>query len=144
MTTTISATNEVLLSADEQSAARDFVRSLEGQPPRVASDRDAALPTAVARVLELVLEAMAEGRPVSVAAMPENLTTTAAAGLLGLSRPTLMKLVREGRIPSHKVGSHHRLRSIDVLALQDELRLERQQAVFDVMDFDDDLASENP
>lgn len=144
MTITISATNELLLSADEQSAARDFVRSLDGQPPRVTSGQDAILPAEVAGVLELVLEAMAEGRPVSVAAMPENLTTTAAAGLLGLSRPTLMKLVREGRIPAHKVGSHHRLRSIDVLALKDELRLERQQSVFEVMNLDDELASGNP
>lgn len=143
MTTTISATNEVLLSIDEQSAARDFVRSLDGQLPRVASNQNTALPPAVARVLELVLEAMAEGHPVSIVAMPENLTTTAAAGLLGLSRPTLMKLVREGRIPAHKVGSHHRLRSTDVLALKDELRLERQQAVFDVMDLDDELAADN-
>lgn len=143
MTITIAATNEVLLSADEQSAARDFVQSLDGRPPRVASGQDAALPVEVARVLELVLEAMAEGRPVSVAAMPENLTTTAAAGLLGLSRPTLMKLVREGRIPAHKVGSHHRLRSADVLALKDELRLERQQAVFDVIDLEDELAGED-
>lgn len=144
MTVTIAATNEVLLSADEQSAARDFVRSLDSQTPRVPFGEDTALPPAVAGVLELVLEAMAEGRPVSVAAMPERLTTTAAAGLLGLSRPTLMKLVREERIPAHKVGSHHRLRSADVLALKDELRLERQQAIFDVMDLDDELASDNP
>lgn len=144
MTITIAATNEVLLSADERSAARDFVQSLGGRPLQIATGQDAALPAEVARVLELVLEAVAECRPVSVAAMPENLTTTAAAGLLGLSRPTLMKLVREGRIAAHKVGSHHRLRSADVLTLKDELRLERQQAVFDVMDLEDKLASENP
>lgn len=144
MTITITATNEVLLSADEQSAARDFVQSLDGRSPRVASGQGAALPIEVSRVLELVLEAMAEGRPVSVSAMPESLTTTAAAGLLGLSRPTLMKLVREGRIPAHKVGSHHRLRSADVLTLKDELRLERQRAVFDVLDLEEELASDNP
>lgn len=144
MTITIAATNEVLLSSDEQSAARDFVRSLGGQPVQIGTGQDAKLPVEVATVFELVLEAMAEGRPVSIAAMPENLTTTAAAGLLGLSRPTLMKLVRKGRIPAHKVGSHHRLRSADVLALKDELRLERQQAVFDVMDLEDELAGNNP
>lgn len=144
MTITIAATNEVLLSADEQSAARDFVQSLGGQPLQISTGQQTELPADLARVLELVLEAVAEGRPVSVSAMPENLTTTAAAGLLGLSRPTLMKFVREGRIPAHKVGSHHRLRSADVLTLKDELRLERQQAVFDVMDLEDELASDQP
>lgn len=139
----IAATNEVLLSSDDQSAARNFVQSLEGRPPRLATDHAATLPAEVARVLEAVLEAMAEGRPVSVTTMPEELTTTAAAGLLNVSRPTLMKFVREGRLPAHKVGSHHRLRSTNVLALKNELRLERQQAVFDVMDLEDELASED-
>ena len=86
---------------------------------------------------------MAEGRPVSVTTMPENLTTTAAAGLLGLSRPTLMKFIREGRIPAHKVGSHHRLPSTDVLALREKLHRERQQAVFGVMDLYDQLEAEH-
>lgn len=144
MTTLIAATNEVLLSADEQSAAHDFMRSFEGRPPRLASEEGAALPAGVARALELVLEAMSEGRPVSVTTMPENLTTTTAAGLLGVSRPTLMKFVREERIPTYKVGSHHRLRSADVLALLDELRLERQQAVFELMDLEEDLTAERP
>lgn len=143
MTTLISATNEVLLSADEQSAAHVFMESLEGRAPRLASEEGAPLPAGVAHALELVLNAMAEGRSVSVTTMPEDLTTTAAAGLLGMSRPTLMKIVREGRIPSHKVGSHHRLRSADVLALRNELRQERQQAVFDVMDLEDELANDH-
>lgn len=144
MATLIAATNEVLLSATEQSAAHDFVRALDGQPPRVTSDQGVALPIEVARALELVLEAMAAGQSVSVSTMPENLTTTTAAGLLGLSRPTLMKFVREGRVPAHKVGSHHRLRSADVLAFREELRLERQQAVFAAMDLEEELASESP
>ena len=144
MTTLISATNEVLLSTDEQSAVHDFMQSLEGRSPRLASEEGAPLPAGVAQALELVLEAISEGRPVSVATMPENLTTTTAAGLLGVSRPTLMKLVRAGRIPTNKVGSHHRLRSADVLDLREELRKERQQAVFDVMDLEDELASDNP
>ncbi len=55
---------------------------------------------------------------------PEELTTTAAADMLGVSRPTLMKLIEAGEIRSHKVGSHSRLRSADVL----ELRTKRAAA----------------
>lgn len=140
MTTLISATNEVVLSADDQSAAHMFMQSFQGRSPRLVADGGVPLPEGVAQALGLVLQAMSEGRPVSVSTMPENLTTTTAAGLLGVSRPTLMKFVSEGRIPSHKVGSHHRLRSTDVLDLRDELRRERQQAVFDIMDMEDDLS----
>lgn len=39
---------------------------------------------------------------------------TVVVRMLGISRPTLMKLVYDGAIPSHKVGSHTWLRSADL------------------------------
>lgn len=39
----------------------------------------------------------------------EQFTTTEAAKLLGISRPTLMKLIEAGEIDSVKVASHHRI-----------------------------------
>ena len=49
-----------------------------------------------------------------------SLRTTAAAEMLGISRPTLLKLVREGELPSHKVGAHHRFLLNDVLEYRDK------------------------
>ncbi len=48
--------------------------------------------------------------------------------LLGVSRPTLMKLVNGGNVPAHKVGSHTRLNPRDVLRLQELRRIERATA----------------
>jgi excisionase family DNA binding protein len=64
--------------------------------------------------------------------MPENLTTTAAASVLGVSRPTLMKMIKRHEIPAHKVGSHSRLRTEDVLAARTARRSKQRQA-FDAL-----------
>lgn len=54
--------------------------------------------------------------------LDEVLTTSQAAVLLGVSRPTLVAWLEAGRIPYHQVGSHRRVRRSDVLAYQDRLR----------------------
>lgn len=53
---------------------------------------------------------------VSITQTPDELTPAAAAGMLGISRPTLMKLIRDGVIESHKVGSHNRVKTNDIIS----------------------------
>ena len=57
-----------------------------------------------------ILEAMAAGRGVTI--IPENaeLTTVQAVEVLNVSRPFLIKLLEEDRIPYRKVGKHRRIR----------------------------------
>jgi len=42
----------------------------------------------------------------------------------------LMKLIRSGEVPAHKVGTHHRLKAADVMAFKRE-RLARQRQALD-------------
>ncbi|WP_284251855.1 helix-turn-helix domain-containing protein [Litorihabitans aurantiacus] len=81
-------------------------------------------------MIQQVLHAMAEGRTLTVGTMPEALTTTVAAEHLGISRPTLMKLVRDGEIDSFKVGTHTRIRFAEIKRYR-AARLERQRKAFD-------------
>ena len=53
------------------------------------------------------------------AATDELLTTSEAAALLGISRPTLVAWLEVGRIPFQWRGSHRRLRASDVRAYVD-------------------------
>lgn len=55
---------------------------------------------------------------VFVRTLPESLTTSVAAAELGISRPTLMKLIARGELPSQKVGSHTRVKRDDVAAFK--------------------------
>jgi excisionase family DNA binding protein len=59
----------------------------------------------------------------------DELTTTEAADLLNVSRPHLVKLLKQGDIPHHKVGSHHRVYRKDVLSYKNEQRERAEDAL---------------
>lgn len=77
------------------------------------------LPVSVVDALEAMLEELAQGHAVIVST-PERedseLSTTAAAACLGMSRPTLINLLETGEIPYRMVGTHRRVRFSDVAA----------------------------
>jgi excisionase family DNA binding protein len=65
----------------------------------------------------------------SAALIPEHdlLTTQAAANVLGVSRPHLVKMLEAGEIPFEKVGTHRRIRFGDVMSYA-RSRSERRRA----------------
>lgn len=93
-------------------------------------------------MISKVLRAIKEDLPISISTLPLEVTTTTAASMLGMTRPTLMKHVRAGRVPAQMVGSHHRLFSRDVLAFREELKDEKRQAVFALMDLENELEAQ--
>ncbi|MFC6009957.1 helix-turn-helix domain-containing protein [Nocardia lasii] len=95
------------------------------------------VPAELAEILAKVVRTVAAGGTVTIGSMPDELTTSSAADLLGISRPTLMKLVREGQIAAHKVGTHTRLATTDVLAYQDRLRQRQRAALQELRDFEE-------
>jgi excisionase family DNA binding protein len=84
------------------------------------------LPAEAYRVLRQVLEAMSKGLAITVIPQHTMLTTQEAADLLGISRPTLVKLLEAGEIPYESRGRHRRLLLADVLDYQDRARRGRK------------------
>lgn len=93
------------------------------------------LPQETYRVLRQVVEAMHQGLAVTVAPQSKTLTSQQAADLLGVSRPTVIKLLDEGKIPFERTGTHRRILLHDLLAYRTKRRQD-QYAALDAMSAD--------
>jgi excisionase family DNA binding protein len=72
---------------------------------------------------------MAYGQAVTIAPVHQRLTTQEAAVLLGISRPTFVKLLDAGEIPYEQPGRHRRVLLTDVLAYRERRSSRRGEAL---------------
>jgi excisionase family DNA binding protein len=93
-----------------------------------ASDR-VEIPVGVYEVLRQVVDAMRQGLAVTIAPQSQMLSTQQAADLLGVSRPTLVKLLNTDRIPFERTGTHRRVLLRDILAYRQQRREEQYAAL---------------
>lgn len=87
------------------------------------------IPRAALRLMLEALRTMKDGHPVTVLPLDAELSTQEAAELLNVSRPYVVKLLDEGKIPSRKVGVYRRVLATDVLAYKQENKAARYAAL---------------
>jgi excisionase family DNA binding protein len=99
------------------------------------------LPSGMVRLMLDVFTQVARGHRVSIVSKESTLTTAAVADLLNVSRPYVVQLLSEGKLPFSMVGTHRRVRLEDALqyretqrqqslALMQELSAEAQELGF--------------
>lgn len=103
-------------------------RRLVGLKLQLDDGTELDVPEGLAETFHAVISGVANGR-VQMKMTPTELTSTSAADVLGISRPTLLKMVDRGEISSRKVGSHRRFLADEVFALA-ELRREGKKQAF--------------
>ncbi|GGM31162.1 helix-turn-helix domain-containing protein [Micromonospora yangpuensis] len=139
--TVVALKEETYLPEDDREVAKvhDFIRAHEragrgALEPRyflagaTPADR-VELPAEIYGVLRQVVEALQQGLAVTVAPRTLTLTTQQAADLLGVSRPTVVKLLDEGKIPFERVGTHRRVQLPDLLTYREQRRAEQYAAL---------------
>lgn len=87
------------------------------------------LPSPLAPFIAAVLRELAQGHAVAVVSTAEEISTGAAATLLGVSRPHVAKLIDTGVLAGRKINRHRRVRLADVMAFK--RKMERRSRLLD-------------
>lgn len=81
-------------------------------------------------ILKQVVAALSKGQSISILTRDEEISTQQAAEILGVSRPTVVRLVEDGELPAHVPGAERRkLLLADVLAYRAQLRARRNRFI---------------
>lgn len=96
------------------------------------------VPLRALRLLAEILKATSQGQPISVVPIASEFTTQAAADYLGCSRPHLVKILEEGKIPYTKVGRHRRVLFEDLAAYKKKMKADQKQRLLDMMRKDEE------
>lgn len=87
------------------------------------------LPGHVLQMLLNVLSEMAKGNAISLMPINQELSTQEAANILNVSRPYLVKLLEEEKIPFHKVGAHRRVFARDIFDYKADIESKRRETL---------------
>ena len=102
-----------VLNSSECKGPSSYTRPL---PKLVGPDGDEIeIPLSVFQILRRIIDHMMHGRAISIVPINKELSTQEAADILNVSRPFLVSQLEAGAIPFIKVGTHRRIRFIDLM-----------------------------
>jgi excisionase family DNA binding protein len=137
METTIERTTDrdQQIARDNLPQVKKLVESFARRTEPVAiqvSDHDMVslqLPAKLFGVLQTILDLMAKGKAFSLIPANAELTTQEAADMLNVSRPHVVKLLKEGVIPYKEVGTHRRILFEDLVVYSKDMKEKRKEAL---------------
>ena len=100
-----------------------------------------AIPPGALRLLVVVdmLTQLGQGRAVTVLPQNAELTTQEVADYLNVSRPYVVKLIEEEKLPARKVGTRRRVAFDDLLRFDEQQRARQRAALDELARIDTEL-----
>jgi excisionase family DNA binding protein len=95
------------------------------------------IPLRALELLNEILKAMSQGKPISIVPVATEVTTQKAAEILGCSRPHLVKLFENGELDFIKVGRHRRIKFEDVVNYKQKMKTEQKSRLIQMMNSDE-------
>ena len=102
------------------------------------TDEKIRIPMSALKFLVIILKEISKGNPVSIVPIATEITTQAAAELLGCSRPHIVKLLESGKIPFTRVGKHRRIRYEDLVTYKKEMKAIQRKKIQELMELDEE------
>jgi excisionase family DNA binding protein len=133
---------------EEQRAARDSyealvtsIAQLKTEMPEIEieeTEEKLRIPISALRFLAKILKEIGRGNPVSIVPIATEMTTQAAAELLGCSRPHIVSLLEEGKITFTKVGKHRRIKYEDLVSFKKAMKARQRNKIQELMQLDEE------
>lgn len=131
---------EQLMALESYDALAATLEQLKSENPEIEIEETAErikIPVKALKFLATILRALSEGRPVSIVAGATEMTTQSAAEMLGCSRPFLIRILEEGKIPFTKIGRHRRIKVEDVMQYKKQMKAEQKTLLIEIMKGDE-------
>lgn len=97
------------------------------------------LPAPAFEALKAVVTGMAQGMAMTLVPSGHEMTTQQAAETLHISRPSLIRLLEDGTIPFHKVGTHRRINVEDLLRYRAARKKQQRAALRRVTEISEEI-----
>ncbi len=97
------------------------------------------IPSSALTLLNEILKAMSQGKPISIVPVATEVSTQKAAEILGCSRPHLVKMLESGELDFFKVGKHRRIKFEDVVNYKQKIKAEQKRRLVEMMHNDEEL-----
>jgi excisionase family DNA binding protein len=133
---------------EEQRAARESYEALASsiellrtEMPEIEieeTEEKIRIPISALRLLAKILKEISRGNPISIVPIATELTTQAAAELLGCSRPHVVRILEEGKIPYTKVGKHRRIKYEDIVTFRKDMKTRQRTKIQELMNLDEE------
>ncbi|MEY8689646.1 MAG: helix-turn-helix domain-containing protein [Leptothrix sp. (in: b-proteobacteria)] len=98
-----------------------------------------AIPPGALRLLVDLLTQLGQGRAVTVLPQNVELTTQEAADYLNVSRPYVVSLIEQNKLPARKVGTRRRVAFEDLLRFDEQQQAQRRAALDELARIDQEL-----
>ena len=135
-------------SKEEQKAAmesykalNEALKGLHKEIPEIEieeTEDKIKVPLKALKLLAKILKVTGQGKPISIVPIATEMTTQAAADLLGCSRPHLVKLLEDGHIEFTKIGKHRRVKFEDVVEYKKKIKARQKELIIKIMAADEE------
>ncbi len=98
-----------------------------------------AIPAVAMQLLVQMLAEMGQGHAVALTPVQSEVTTQQAADMLNVSRPYLVNLLEDGKIPFRKVGTRRRILLRDVMSYKRASDAKRYETLNELTAYDQEL-----
>ncbi len=99
------------------------------RPRLIFNGENMELPPQLAFIFRQVAEDFSKGKSITLIAHESQMTTQQAADHLGISRPTLIKLLTDFEIPIQAVGRHRRISFSAVEELKNKMKSSQSENI---------------